>query len=143
LLDPSKRAEVESVSEAIEASREALHYLLVELGGNSQIKPMRRTFEAPDGTRHEERYPVQRAETMIFVPESDIPPGFLFLSPCSCPGSAVRMRRYAHTIQNIKRLRDAEGRIIDLEISVWAGQCPECGTIHWREYVPLETSVAG
>jgi hypothetical protein len=155
------------VSDAIEISREALDLLLVRFGGSNEIKPIRRTSESPDGTRHEEwtrwpskspdgtwheePFPVQRTETMIEVPAPGTFFKSRFLSPCSCTDDGrpvpivtnVEMRRYAHTMQCKDGRRDANGRRIrSYENSVWAGQCPECGTIHWQEYIPLETSVA-
>jgi hypothetical protein len=137
------------VSDVIEASREALRYLLVVFGGNRWIRPIRRTVESPDGTRHEERYPVWRAESMIDVSAPEMTAGVRSLSPCPCDGAPmpavanVEMRLYSHTLQCTDGRRDADGRRIrSYEIRVWAGQCPGCGTIHWREYVPGESSDA-
>jgi hypothetical protein len=136
------------VTDAIDESREALRYLLVKFGGNSWIKPIRRIVESPDGTKHEERYPVQRAESMIDVPAPELTPFRVrSLSPCPCPDVDtpidVEMRLYAHMLQCTDGRRDADGRrIVSYDIRVWAGQCAACGTILWREYVPCESSDA-
>jgi hypothetical protein len=156
------------VSDELEVSRDALHLLLVRFGGNKVINPIRRTSESPDGVWYEERYPVQRTETIIDAPETDECPRPWFMSPCSCVGDGmpidleawkaavidgrpmptvanVEMRRYCHPVQWKSRSRDADGkyihfdakgrRLINGEITVWAGQCPGCGTIYWQEYV--------
>jgi hypothetical protein len=136
------------VTDAIDESREALRQFLDVFGGNRWIKPIRRIVESPDGTRGEERYPVRRAESMIDVPAPELSPFRVrSLSPCPCPDDDtpidVEMRLYSRTLQCTDGRRDAEGRrIVSYEISVWAGQCPGCGTIHWQEYIPRESSDA-
>lgn len=136
------------MTDAVEVSREALRYLLDVLGGNRWIKPIGRTVESADGTRQEERYPVRRADSMIDVPAPELSPfRFRSLSPCPCPGDEtpidVEMRLYSCLLQCKDGRRDADGnRILSYEIRVWAGQCPGCGTILWREYVPREPSDA-
>jgi hypothetical protein len=133
---------------AVDVSREALRYLLDVFGGNRQIRPIRRTVESADGTRHEERYPVRRADSMIDVPAPELTPGpgVRFLSPCPCPGDDtpidVEMWLYSHLLQCTDGRRDAEGRRIrSYEVRVWAGQCPVCGTIHWQETSDIPLSL--